>query len=370
MKICTITCHDVYNYGASLQAFALQFYLENCGHEVRIIDYKPIYQTAYKFSTEVSKDSPLYKYYTTFPLLKYFKGCFNYLEQLKTRKRIPSFKRFNKEFLKLTNKYYSNDDLVLNPPQADIYIAGSDQIWNTNIQNGLDPAYYMCFGDKKTRRVAYAASFGVAPKSLEESIVKEMLSNIDDISVRELTGLDILKNLGLSGIQVVDPVFLLSSENWIKALNIDKCKKVISDKYILVYDIAISMQEKELFAKKLAKQYDCKIVSVNGIYTNSYADVNINNASPVDFVNLIANAEAVIADSFHATSFSIIFHKPFYTFYKLSNISRMEDLLKMLDLSDRLNSKNILPNPNWNIVEIKLHKIIESSKAFLNNVVR
>lgn len=365
MKICTITCHDVSNYGASLQAFALQYYLESLGHEVKIIDYKPNYQNQYKFSTNIDEESPYYDYFIRFPFLKYIKGCLNYLRKYPTRKRTKYFNIFIRKYLHLTQRYTCVEDLRSNPPQADIYIAGSDQIWSTKLPNGKDPAFYMQFGGNHIKRISYAASFGTTPKPEILPLVKELLLGIDKISVRETSGLKILNSMGYSGTHVFDPVFLLSSIEWVKALRFNSRDIKIKGKYILVYDIGIKMPEKEKFTKLLAQQYNCPIVSVNGLKTNSYADVNINNAGPEDFVNLIANAQAIVADSFHATSFSIIFHKPFYTFYKLGNISRMADLLESLGLSERLNPSHLLQNPDWEDVEKKLTINIKRSKQFL-----
>lgn len=131
MKIATITCHNVYNYGASLQAYALQRYLSQAGHDVQIIDYKPYYLNNRYNWRHIPAESRLYPY-------KDYVGtqCIYFL--LKNRKiyktigRKRKFDDFRKKFLTLTdNTYTSAEELRATPPQADLYIAGSDQIWNT-----------------------------------------------------------------------------------------------------------------------------------------------------------------------------------------------------------------------------------------------
>lgn len=162
MKIATITCHNVYNYGASLQAYALQRYLSQEGHDVEIIDYKPYYLNSRYNWRHIPAESRLYPY-------KDYVGtqCIYFL--LKNRKiyktigRKRKFDDFRQKFLTLTdNTYTSAEELRATPPQADLYIAGSDQIWNTACENGKDAAFYLDFGSDDTRRISYAASFAVS----------------------------------------------------------------------------------------------------------------------------------------------------------------------------------------------------------------
>ena len=223
MKIKTITCHHVYNYGASLQAYALQHYLESLGHDVEIIDFNPwfhrarynpfwIHPNAYGISAKIIKMLPIMKYIVA-PLQAFRKGMF------KTWGRKKAFDKFEKQYYNLTNyKYLSSDDLKRNPPVANIYVAGSDQIWNTYYENGKEPAYYLDFGDKKTKRISYAASLATSSiKDGYESFVKDELNKFNAISVREFTGAQVLNQLGLENISVVlDPVFLLDGKDWEK----------------------------------------------------------------------------------------------------------------------------------------------------------
>lgn len=369
MKIRTITCHDVYNYGASLQAFALQHYLESQCHDVQIIDYKPEYLCRqYKFWI-VPKSSRFFKW---IQISKLFHLLFClYLAPIKfaTYGRVPRFKKFKRKFLKCTKIYHSYEELKNDPPQADCYICGSDQIWNTVRPNGLDSAFYCNFGDSKTKRISYAASFGI-PEIQPENVetVKKGLSCLECISVREATGQKILETLGYKGVNVVDPVLLLSKEEW--EGKFDLSKRPTSHPYILVYDLNNNVPSLKQHALQLAKEKGWKIVSICGLEVNAkYADKVIKNAGPVEFLSYIRNASFVMSTSFHATSFSVIFNRPFACYYKNSNVSRMKDFLDAIGLSANLNPSVLTCECNWEDVNRLINKSTSSSKEFIRTAI-
>lgn len=367
MVIKTITCHDVNNYGASLQAFALQTFLLHQGYDVEIIDYKPSYQTGYKIDTNVPEDSKYYKICKVIPPLKYLRAIKNYLYEMQTRGRIDAFKNFNKKFLRLTERYDSFDSLLSNPPVADIYIAGSDQIWSTKLPNGFDPSFYLQFGKLETKRISYAASFA-HPEIYKgvDVMIKSFLSSFDSISVREKTGINILEKLECKGTHVLDPVFLLSANEWLKLFKLEKSGRPISEKYILVYDLASNTDEIRKKSSQLAKILKCKIVAICDSIPSGYAEINFKSASPIDFVNLIANSECVIADSFHASAFAVIFNKPLWVYYHKTNVSRISDMLDIMGLGNRLNSDSeIISDIPWNIVNERMTHAIADSKYYL-----
>lgn len=346
MKIKTITCHRVYNYGASLQAYALQHYLEEKGHHVEIIDFWPYaFHGRYNFFY-VNSGFRYFSLLQRFPVLKFFYGLRFNRRMFKTYGRKSSFDKFEKRFLHLTDALYpTSDSLKKDPPFADVYIAGSDQIWNTDMANGHEPAFYLDFGDKTIRRIAYAASFGIPLVSDEyKNIISDRIHKLDFVSVREISGLNILKKMGIENVaQVLDPVFLLSADEWRKCmLNDFKQYHFIDDKYILVYDFIGDSRIKQL-AIKASQDLKCKLVSLNDFNTHNYVDYNINNAGPCEFLNLIEHSCLVITNSFHATAFSVIFNKEFYTFSLLTqnSSSRMEDFCCLLNLMEHYNSAKI-----------------------------
>ena len=338
MQIKTITCHDVYNYGASLQAYALQHYLESIGHEVEIIDFKPWFQRGRYNFWYVSKDAKYYSLCKKSRII-HFLYCLKRYKGYPTIGRKKPFDDFKRKYLKLTSQTYNDcEELKLAPPVADMYIAGSDQIWNTDSNNGKEPAYYLDFGDDKTKRASYAASFAVSELKKElYDFVKSKLSRFDVVSVREKTGLSILESLGItSRTQVLDPVFLLEKKQW-ESLPL---KRAYKEPYILVYDFLHDDPELTKNVKKIARDKQLNIVSINDFKKLAYADINVSDAGPIEFLSLIKYADYVVANSFHATAFSIIFQRPFLTFPLRSqkNSSRMKDFLASVNLLEFFDS--------------------------------
>ena len=324
MKISTITCHDVYNYGASLQAYALMHYLEGLGHQVKIIDYKPDYLSGhYQLLAAESSLVGSSRIKAVLYVLVKLPG------RLLSRRRKWAFDRFRDSHLKLTaTRYSSFDDLRDNPPQADCFIAGSDQIWNTLRPNGKDPAFYLMFAPVGAIRASYAAS--IATDVVEEGDQSLMLcgvSALDHVAVRESTAAKMLEGMGIDKVtHVLDPVFLVSKETWR-----DIGSGHHEQGYVLVYDFDAS-DEVERIATELAAKRGLRIYSVSqGKY--AYAHKNFPHAGPEDFVSLIRDAQVVVTNSYHAIVFSLIFGVDFYTAGRAENInSRMSDLLAQFQL--------------------------------------
>lgn len=364
MKIKTITCHDVYNSGASLQAYALMKYLQNNGHEVEIIDYKPDYlSNHYKFS---AVSNPRYEKNL---ILKIIYLILKFPERLFSLKNKKKYDEFRDKHLKITNKRYgSNEELKSNPPEADVYLCGSDQIWNSKLKNGKDPAFYLDFAPSGKVRAAYAASF--ATESIEykiKDVIRERVSKLDYIGVREISALDILKDLSIKkGVQVLDPVFLLDKNQW-KELTYDVNN---NEKYILVYDFDGNELIREV-ATKIAKE---KNLSIYTVFKSDYSDKVIKQVGPIDFISYIKGSEFVISNSFHGTAFSIIFKKQFVVVNRKEAINtRMRDLLNILNIKDRLVSENydfnsIIKKIDYKNVDKYLREKIKFSKEYLGEV--
>ena len=364
MKIKTITCHNVYNTGASLQAYALIQYIKSLGHEAEIIDYIPDYLKHYKL-TGVANSA-----YNK-PILKELYQLLKLPGRIKARygKRKKEFDNFTKKYLSLTPIHYSSyEELCANPPEADVVFAGSDQIWNTLFQNGKDPAFYLQFMPASCVRASYAASFATLEIADEwKGQVKNWLTEMEHISVRETTGLDILMDLGIdTGVQVMDPVFLLSKQEWEQMAEGEK----ISEKYIFLYDFDVR-EDIATYAKKIAVKNGWKVYS---FLKNPYADKCFQEEGPEMFLTLIKQSQMVISNSFHATAFSIIFEKEFVVFSRTESINtRMQDLLNKLNLSKRMknDTKEIyreLPI-DYSNARILLEKSIAESKQYIVNVI-
>lgn len=329
MKINTITCHNVYNYGASLQAFALSDYLSKQGHDVKIIDYMPSYirrnlglwAIGKKWDRNLFYRFAFYCYVVPIRLL-----------QKRTRKKFHSY---NKKFLHLTKRYNSFDELIADPPVADVYFCGSDQIWNPQIENGLDPAFYIEFAPASSIRASYAASFSVSKLADEyKSFIKMELQKMDYISVREKTGVAIINDLGVEKkvVNVMDPVFLIEPKQWKSMTYVPKYTN-----YILVYDQENSKAIRDI-ALYMSRKMNKQVIAFKDLYPRRYADVQIKYADPIDFISFIANADLVITNSFHCSAFSILFEKEFFVIPRAHQKvnSRMSDLLQRLNIKGHM----------------------------------
>ena len=369
----TITCHNVYNYGATLQAYALQTYLQSLGNEVEIIDYAPRYHSWSCWN--IPENSTVYKLASKNMFIHFLYACHRWIKHKRETNLIreKKFDEFDKKYLRLTTKHYINyEQLKQDPPKADIYIAGSDQIWNPVGGTGLDPVFYLNFGEAGIHRISYAASFGVSIlNEHQKDIIKNYLSSMDNISVRESTGLNILKSLNInSGMQVLDPVFLLDKATWLQFIG--GTKKVVEGNYVLIYDFFQDDPNIQKLAFELKIMTGFNIVSVNNSGKLPYADVNISDASPLEFLSLINNANVVISNSFHATAFSIILNKEFYVYpvIRHKNQSRMIDLLNQFHLSDRYNTSKIQSNINWGKINDLYVVKRQIGRDFLLNAIR
>ena len=335
MKICTITCHDVYNVGASLQAYALQTYLKSLGHDVKIIDYKPDYLSKH-FRLDIIGNP---KYDKPFVREAYLLAKLPGRLRILPRKR--AFDGFTSKHLELTRRYASNEELKANP------------------------AFYLDFVQQGIR-ASYAASFAVDefPQELRD-VTAKYLAKIDYIAVREKSGLAVLDSMGIHNAEtVLDPVFLLDSAHW---RSIAKSPAHIDKPYLLVYDFDNSYAVKAI-AEKVASEHGLKIYSV---FDLPYAERCFTLCGPEEFLGLIQGASYVLSNSFHATAFSVIFEKEFAVVERTEKINtRMRDFTAMLGLSDHMinTEKDIPYNADWNEVERLLSDEIMHSKAYIDKV--
>jgi len=318
MKICTITCSNTDNHGARLQTYALVKYLQDQGNDVSVIDYRPPYM------------NPSFRvfYWPGLSIKEWAKFFLRIPQRIRSKKRHKSFVSFSSEHLPLTEKVYrSIQDLRQNPPCADKYIAGSDQIWNTFFPNGTDPAFYLDFGPKTIRRESYAASFATTElRPGTEDFVRKSLARFDKISVREKSGLSLLEQLGIpGGVQEDDPVFLLSAEKWMELAD----GTGEGEHYLLVYDFFSDPVLKQK-AKSAARSRNLRIFAICP-FKQHYADKNFTTAGPESFVSLVKNATLVVTNSYHAIAFCSIFQREYLFVPRPDGLNeRIDDLTKRL----------------------------------------
>jgi len=336
-----ITIVKVNNYGAELQAFALQHKLCLMGYDAEIIDYLFYKNKGFK-REKISK--PFYH----FPLKKKIKEwLLPYYENLRSlpykknqKKRDKLFENFHKSFTKFSIKtYHSYSELYDYCPKYDIYCVGSDQVWNPSCFTSLYP-YFLTFAPEGARKISYASSFGV--RTLPTDAIqgyKRGLSGLDAISVREQSGVNLVEKIcGKKANLVLDPTLLLSRDEWRTVANHSK----VPDKpYILLYVLKDSEFATQR-ALEIAKKQNLIVVRLCKLaYKQDKEDsgiIDIIDAGPGDFVGLFDNASYVVTNSFHGTAFSINFNKQFTVVLKPNkdNNSRMLDLLTLVGLKDQI----------------------------------
>ena len=325
MKTVTIsTFQNAYNYGAILQCMGLQNFLLKNKYNVNVLNYDNLnISNDYRVFKKVRGNHPILRF------IKYFtRGIMNY-KNLVLRKE--TFEKYIGKKLHLT-KLMSLDEIFQEKFKNDVFITGSDQVWNTKITHGVDPIYTLSFSDD-IKKLSYAASIGrnILPKT-ELQELSSKLQKFDHISVREETAKKILSSNLDKNIEVVlDPSFLLSKDEWWET--VDRKERLITEPYIFVY---MSFGECNKIVKHLQKLTGYKIVYIDEKNIFKKNAQNVSWANPDDFINLIKYSEYVVTTSFHATVFSIIFRKKFWVILPELVGSRITDLLNKFELTDRI----------------------------------
>ena len=323
-KIGILTFHNSYNYGALLQAYATQQFLENSNYDVRFINYANEYEQKNNKIFSIRKNLSVKQ--NIIILLKniLFKGYF-YCKK--------SFSKFIKELPKTKKVKRKKLNSIIN---FDVLIAGSDQIWNPNIYGGkMDTTYLLDFTEK-ARKISFASSFGSYKlNTSEEKCFKAKLNNFTKISVREEFAIEQLRHLGLNNIEkVCDPTILLSRSQWeniIKNASVENIEKP----YIVVY-LMSKYEQYENQIKKIADYYNYKIVFITfSDIKRKYVDYYAKGYTPFQFLKLLKNASLVLTNSFHGTVFSLIFNKEFFYLENTNNPKRISSLLNLIKLKNR-----------------------------------
>lgn len=330
MRIGVLTFHRAYNYGAVLQCYALQQYLQSLGHDTEVIDYRqPWIEAWYKpFSMTV------FKYH----LLHHPKAVCRYIISYAKRKRILKirslhFQSFLSEFIRLSPyPVLTIDDM---PDSYDAYIIGSDQLWGKGCMGGkLDNIYLGNFKHaQESKIIGYAISStdDSIKKLYDENRLSASLHQFSALSFRESSIADSIQALtGYSYPQTIDPTLLVDEKLWEPLIN-DEWK---NKNYVAIYQVRGGNRLKSIMyrkAQQMAKQFrDCSIM-----------DLSDMRFSVTDFLSIIKYAKFVVTSSFHATVFSVIFKTPFYAI-KLNDgrDHRYVNLCSALGLDEQCINKN------------------------------
>ena len=323
------------------------------GHDTQIIDY-------------LSHDQEQYELFS----LRHPRRTLRVLRHLQSNvQRKRSFEAFTAKWLKLTSKRYTwANEATMSElrDQFDCFVCGSDQIWNLDCTQGVVEPFFLSFaGDK--RRVAYAPSIAhtsFRPENFDRAKVGALLNRFDSVSVREEETLPLYQPLTAKPIDVVlDPTLLLGAD----AYEAMACKPVVDGAYIFVY-LLRQCPELVASAKAMAEKTGLKVVYVADRTLDIPGGVNMKGIGPDDFLSLISHASIVLANSFHAAVFSVLFHKAFRSFATDKSASRMRGLLSELGIEERcVSSADASPirDVDWEDVERRLDALREHSYAYL-----
>lgn len=337
--IVTITKNP--NYGNALQMLAMQRALEKTGAEAEtIINYDG--STLFNIKNTA-------RYY-----LRSFKNT-NIISAEKKRRR---FLRYLKAHVSFSKAFFFKGQLHrFNADDYDCYIVGSDQVWNPFF--GLATELEMLGFAPKHKRIAYAASFGVSSLSGLDADrlgrISESIKGFRAVSLREKAGIEIVKDIsGVEAELCLDPTMLMSAEEWDSIL--ERPRQKLPKRYIAVYMLGNITAEYEAELAELAREYEAEVIN---LMSDSFIFLN-----PSEFVWIIKNALFVCTDSFHASVFSIIYHRPFKIFTRIDTHkdqnSRFETLLEMCAITDTAAA-------DWALVERQIAAAREKSMAFLKN---
>lgn len=348
MKIGIVTYVKCDNYGAELQAFALQWKLNSLGYDAEVINLE-------KRNIDMKRNPDVimgaikqrFKQEGVFAIVSIVRKF------LETKKRITDedkykainenkhklFENFFENKVRHSEKYYSLDEISnATDLKYDVYIAGSDQIWNYIHTDRLD-VYFLMFANKfKAKKISYAASVSIydIPKKWRAAY-KTYFENIDVLSVRELHGAELVSKYSNKKAEVVlDPTFLLTKEDWVREVAND-CG--VEGDYLLIYTLSGSPHIRKM-AHDIARRLNLKVVNIKSGYSDEPDDgtINVYEIGPAEWVGLWSKAKYVVTDSFHGTAFSINFNIPFTTLVNPNSMmnSRVLSILKIMNLESRI----------------------------------
>lgn len=366
MEVGIITIHNHHNYGAVLQAYALNRTVRRLGHQCKTIDCNIDHGTVRGFKWSRHPGAQITSLY-------------NACRSGANRRNDQRFRDFCRQEIPQTDiTYESLEQLIGSPPQFDAYITGSDQVWRPSfLDRKVGDAFHLCFASpEKSRLISYAPSFGVSelPERYSEKISRYLM-RYHALSVREKRGQEIIAELtGRKAEQVLDPTLLLSADEYEEITH----SPAISGEYMLVYPMELGKDKSFLnLVKEVKKRVSLPLVCVLppdfDFRWLLIADRVVLDAGPKEFLGLLKNASFVCTNSFHGTIFSITYRKNFLGYpHSISN-TRIHSLLERVDLLGRQitdldprNIQNTLNDPiNYSAVIPRLKDSVDQSLTFL-----
>ena len=387
MKIAILTFTHNKNFGAALQCYALSKFLTEKGHEVVLLrdprDSKAVKITCKMGKVErIKKDLRFFlnKMPKSYDHDSWIVLPYTFSQKKKqcdyTNKNIDNFQNFYDNYLPpFTPHYQTSEEIKEHLPNVDLYIVGSDQVWNPKNVNDKYPLFFFSFLDNEPR-ISYAASFGGDINDFNEEQINEIkgyLNKFNAISVREDKGLDILSNyFGINNaIEVIDPTFLIPKSFYTEISS----RSTINGKgFLFSFKFKKSKEWRDTICYvgnelQLKVRADFSVNEIKGVHNNPVLTVP-------DWLQLIQTSDFIFTDSFHCMVFCILFGKQFVVMPTgTGNESRLSSLLSKIGLESRLylNYESVKKDFSWkekidySSVWIKLLPIINKSQNFLES---
>ena len=321
-KVTLLTIHLGANFGSNLQTIATVEILKKHGCETEVVNYIPDRCTWNRFFKNSLK--------TVISVVKMFALLPVELANRYIYNSYPS------KYVQVSKIVHAKDDFMSVCPKADVYMTGSDQVWNSEHNEGLDWRYYFDGFPDNTVKIAFSSSIGREKLDVEEyAEVKRMLGSYKAISVREASARRLIESMGYKAIHLLDPTFMLTRENWRNYMS----KRLIKEPYLIIY-LPYNVHDKSLIyqsIRKIADRKQLRVISFSWhILPDKLADKTVFFSNPGDFLSLMYYADYVMTNSFHGTAFSINSNKQFSVYLPSSFGTRIVSILDLCGLKGRL----------------------------------
>lgn len=355
-KIGIITFHRAINYGAMLQAVALQNYIQSLGYEAELIDYVDHLYDHYKISYKTGNQ---------------MKSIVKYLASGNIRRKNKRFHLFLQHNARMTERQYNSQNICSFPEeQYKCFFTGSDQVFNPKIVE-FDDNYLLSFVKDKSKCNSYAASIGLTEMESEEADwLSENIRNFSTILIRENAGKKLLESIGIhNSVLTCDPTFLLSKDEWEKKEH----QVNMPEKYILYYGFRKN-DAMELSIEELQKKTKLPVYLIgDALRFKDNTKLQAKGVGPAEWLWLIHHAQYIVTNSFHGMVFSFIYEKQVWIADSDDGtFSRMEDFLGKMGCMDRIVTVHKQPNPmnemDYNRIKKELGVYITSSQNILRSV--
>lgn len=375
--VALLTFHFVRNFGGVWQAYGLAQTIKDLGGNPNFVDYQP---------SHVESGAPFRFGASRSAAIANLTAAYQRGQRLRSRlfgdaKQAERFKEFRKSCLPISSpRFNSIDELRSNPPAADAYIVGSDQIWHRSKQFGFDPTYYLDFPTGTAKRYSYAASFGSSTANEQETgFLRAWLSTFDGVSVREHSGMEYVRQVtGMEASLHCDPSILQGCSITALASECNLERFRLPDRHVAVYALRSSLGINET-ARFAGKQFDASVIEMHSTRINPVQSDGDAFPGPIEWVAMLMRSKAVVTNSFHGTIFSILFQRPFVTLSvggkKTPMDDRVRNLLRQCGLESRFcqdsnAAAEVLLQPiDWQHALHAIESLRDTAKQYLSGII-